>query len=115
MQWDRVQGYTCFELCISNCTIVSTHIQVIREMEQKGWRGCHCEGALFGTLFGLLFWKVYACLSETVFPLYISVGLVDSLIPCDCLSILYLCPCMCLRVCVCLYVCVTYVCVCVCM
>lgn len=31
---------------------------MLRHAAREGWKGVHCEGSLFGSLFGLLFWDI---------------------------------------------------------
>lgn len=38
--------------------ICSVEDLVIRNAQDMGWQGLHCEGSLFSTIFGLLFWDV---------------------------------------------------------
>ena len=40
------------------CTVEELAMQHYAAPEQGGWRGVHCEGSLWTTLFGLLFWDI---------------------------------------------------------
>lgn len=40
---------------------------VLRHASRQGWLGVHCEGSLFGSLFGLLFWDILFCDRPDVF------------------------------------------------
>lgn len=40
------------------CTVEDLALQHYAQMEHGGWRGIHCEGSIFRTLYGLLFWDI---------------------------------------------------------
>eukprot|EP00056_Hartaetosiga_gracilis_P010790 m.160589 g.160589 ORF g.160589 m.160589 type:complete len:673 (-) comp13385_c0_seq1:1303-3321(-) len=52
-------------------TLCSVEEFVIAKFVERGWKGAHCEGTVFRTLFGLLFWNIiYADVPNVFFTKY---------------------------------------------